>query len=123
MSLGRARPSKTAVALVGAAALLLVAGFAGTTRSSGGTTAKASAVIDGLPIERPQTEIGGGANVATRFFGSAGHLVRVQSLDIVEVGAGGGSIAWIDGGGGLRVGPEGAGAGKARLYPRVRSHR
>jgi N-methylhydantoinase A len=36
--------------------------------------------------------------------------LRVPSLDIVEVGAGGGSIAWIDDGGALRVGPLSAGA-------------
>ena len=36
--------------------------------------------------------------------------MQVPTLDIAEVSAGGGSIAWIDGGGALRVGPEGAGA-------------
>ena len=37
-------------------------------------------------------------------------MVRVPSIDIVEAGAGGGSIAWIDDGGALRVGPRSAGA-------------
>lgn len=39
-----------------------------------------------------------------------GFPVRVPMLDIHTVGAGGGSIAWIDSGGSLRVGPESAGA-------------
>jgi len=76
----------------------------------GGTTAKASLIENGVPLEKPGGEVGGGANLAGRFFGGAGHAVRVPALDIAEVGAGGGSIAWIDAGGALRVGPEGAGA-------------
>lgn len=40
----------------------------------------------------------------------AGHPIRVPVLDIHTVGAGGGSVAWIDAGGALRVGPRSAGA-------------
>jgi N-methylhydantoinase A len=40
----------------------------------------------------------------------AGYPVRLPSVDLQTVGAGGGSIAWIDEGGALRVGPESAGA-------------
>ncbi len=40
----------------------------------------------------------------------AGYPVRVPMLDIVTLGAGGGSIAWLDTAGGLRVGPHSAGA-------------
>ena len=40
----------------------------------------------------------------------AGFPVRLPSVDIQTVGAGGGSIAWLDEGGALRVGPESAGA-------------
>lgn len=76
----------------------------------GGTTAKACLIEDGTPLEKPGGEIGGGATVATRLFGGGGYVVRAPSLDIVEVGAGGGSIAWIDSGGALRVGPQSAGA-------------
>ncbi|MBV8054052.1 MAG: hydantoinase/oxoprolinase family protein, partial [Deltaproteobacteria bacterium] len=47
---------------------------------------------------------------ATRLFGGGGHVVRVPSIDIVEAGAGGGSIAWLDDSGALRVGPRSAGA-------------
>ncbi len=39
-----------------------------------------------------------------------GYPVRVAMVDVNTIGAGGGSIAWIDKGGGLRVGPESAGA-------------
>src|SRR6185436_10760671 len=40
----------------------------------------------------------------------AGFPVRLPSVDLHTVGAGGGSIAWIDEGGALRVGPQSAGA-------------
>lgn len=76
----------------------------------GGTTVKACLIEKGLPLEKPGAEIGAGANVGTRLFGGGGHVVRVPSIDIVEAGAGGGSIAWIDDGGALRVGPRSAGA-------------
>src|SRR6185503_10892236 len=39
-----------------------------------------------------------------------GLAIRIPVLDIVEVGTGGGSIAWLDEGGGLHVGPRSAGA-------------
>ncbi|MBM3490361.1 MAG: hydantoinase/oxoprolinase family protein [Alphaproteobacteria bacterium] len=76
----------------------------------GGTTAKACLIENGVPLEKPGGEVGGGATMTTRLFGGAGHALRVPWLDIVEVGAGGGSIAWIDEGGALRAGPRSAGA-------------
>lgn len=76
----------------------------------GGTTAKACLIENGVPSEKAAGEIGGGVNVTTYQFYKGGHALRVPSLDIVEVGAGGGSIAWIDDGGALRVGPLSAGA-------------
>lgn len=76
----------------------------------GGTTAKACLIEYGVPLEKSGGEVGGGATMTTRLFGGGGHALRVPSLDIVEVGAGGGSIAWIDDGGALRVGPQSAGA-------------
>jgi N-methylhydantoinase A len=39
-----------------------------------------------------------------------GHLTGLSSVDVRSIGAGGGSIAWVDPGGLLRVGPESAGA-------------
>ncbi len=76
----------------------------------GGTTAKACLIEKGTPLEKAGGEVGGGATMTTRLFGGGGHALRVPSLDIVEVGAGGGSVAWIDDGGALRVGPHSAGA-------------
>jgi N-methylhydantoinase A len=40
----------------------------------------------------------------------AGELLRIPTIDIAEVGAGGGSLAWLDSAGGLQVGPRSAGA-------------
>ncbi len=76
----------------------------------GGTTAKACLIEDGVPLERPGGEVGAGATMTTRLFGGGGHVLRVPWLDIVEVGAGGGSLAWVDEAGALRVGPRSAGA-------------
>lgn len=69
----------------------------------GGTTAKCS-LVDG-----------GEVKVSTDYYierdeRSAGHPIKVPVVDVVEIGNGGGSIAWIDGGGSLRVGPQSAGA-------------
>jgi N-methylhydantoinase A len=75
----------------------------------GGTTVKACLIEDGKPLEKPGGEIGAGVN-ATRLFGGGGHVVRVPAIDIVEAGAGGGSIAWLDDSGALQVGPRSAGA-------------
>ena len=67
----------------------------------GGTTAKASLVRDGEPTLAPGYYVGGYAS---------GHPVMLPMIDVVEVGAGGGSIAWIDDVGALKVGPQSAGA-------------
>jgi len=67
----------------------------------GGTTAKASLIRAGEPTMAPGYHVGGYAS---------GHPVMVPVIDVVEVGAGGGSIAWIDEVGALKVGPQSAGA-------------
>jgi len=67
----------------------------------GGTTAKASLIRDGEPTMAPGYHVGGYAS---------GHPVMVPMIDVVEVGAGGGSIAWRDEIGALKVGPQSAGA-------------
>lgn len=74
----------------------------------GGTTAKVCLIQNGKPLEKPGGEIGASATTAVQA-GAQGHALRVASIDIVEVGAGGGSIAWIDEGI-LKVGPRSAGA-------------
>lgn len=63
----------------------------------GGTSTDISIVYDGAP--RMTTE-----------GGIAGYPVKLPMLDIATIGAGGGSIAWLDSGSGLRVGPRSAGA-------------
>jgi N-methylhydantoinase A len=67
----------------------------------GGTTAKASLIRAGQPTLAPGYYVGGYAS---------GHPVMLPMIDVVEVGAGGGSIAWRDGVGALKVGPQSAGA-------------
>jgi N-methylhydantoinase A len=76
----------------------------------GGTTAKASVIEGGELTLASEYEVGSGVNQGSRLIKGAGHLIRVPAIDIAEVGAGGGSIAWIDPGGALRVGPESVGA-------------
>jgi N-methylhydantoinase A len=67
----------------------------------GGTTAKACVIRRGEPSLSPDYFIGGY---------NEGLAIRIPVLDIVEVGTGGGSIAYLDEGGGLHVGPKSAGA-------------
>ena len=75
----------------------------------GGTTAKASLIQNGKYETTPEYEVGGGAS-ANRWMNGTGHPIRVPVIDLAEVSAGGGSIAWVDAAGGLRVGPGSAGA-------------
>ena len=75
----------------------------------GGTTAKASLIRDGHYETTPEYEVGGGSNV-NRWMNGTGHPIRVPVIDLAEVSAGGGSIAWVDRAGALRVGPRSAGA-------------
>jgi N-methylhydantoinase A len=84
--------------VVGAATTCAAAGFPDIiTFDMGGTSSDVSLVRDGQPKVAASLEIDG-------------RPVRSPMLDIHTVGAGGGSIAWIDSGGHLRVGPMSAGA-------------
>ena len=76
----------------------------------GGTTAKACIVQGDQLVLAPDTEVGGSASLGSRMIKGAGFIVQVPTIDIAEVGAGGGSIAAIDAAGGLLVGPRSAGA-------------
>jgi len=76
----------------------------------GGTTVKACLIENGQPVETAEGEVGAGINIAGRLSKGAGYALRVPAYDIAEVGAGGGSLAWVDEGGALRVGPRSAGA-------------
>ncbi len=69
----------------------------------GGTTAKTSLIKNGTP--RITTEY----KIEWRT-GYAGYPILAPTIDIVEIGAGGGSIAWVDEAGALRIGPVSAGA-------------
>jgi N-methylhydantoinase A len=63
----------------------------------GGTSCDIALIRAGVPILTNQTRI-------------ARYPIRAQMVDVNTIGAGGGSIAWVDGAGGLRVGPQSAGA-------------
>jgi N-methylhydantoinase A len=72
----------------------------------GGTTAKGAIVRGGTPIKRYSMEV---ARVH-EFRQGSGLPIRIPVIDMIEIGAGGGSIADIDDRGLLRVGPRSAGA-------------
>lgn len=75
----------------------------------GGTTAKAGAIIDGLAQVGREFEAAGKTHSGRAVKGS-GYPVRFPFVDLAEVSAGGGTIAWTDDAGSLRVGPLSAGA-------------
>ena len=76
----------------------------------GGTTCKASIVEEGKYTRSDEYEVGAGIHRASRLHKGKGYVLRVPSIDIAEIGAGGGSIVWLDKGGLLNVGPRSAGA-------------
>ena len=75
----------------------------------GGTTAKAGVVHDGSPRIARELHVGGRGSFGGRRAGT-GLPVKTATIDLAEVGAGGGSIAWLDPEGILRVGPQSAGS-------------
>lgn len=75
----------------------------------GGTTAKMGLIRDGRSEISAEFEVGAGWS-GTPMTRGAGYPILGSVVDLVEVGAGGGSIAWIDDGGALKVGPRSAGA-------------
>jgi N-methylhydantoinase A len=72
----------------------------------GGTTAKACLIEDGIPMVARETE----AARVYRFTRGSGMPLRVPVIDLIEIGAGGGSIAQVGPFGLPRVGPESTGA-------------
>jgi N-methylhydantoinase A len=109
MSAGEARRAPVAMMESGPVAGMIGAGriaqILGIERAigfdMGGTTAKTSLITDGVaPIEE-------GYTIGDAF---SGQPMQLPVVDIVEVGTGGGSIAWCDQHGGLHVGPHSAGA-------------
>ncbi len=67
------------------------------TYDMGGTSADIGAIVNGKPLYTNQIDV-------------QGIPIRVTSMDILSIGAGGGSVAWVDDGLRLRVGPVSAGA-------------
>ena len=100
----------------GGAAGVMAAGFLGGLAGArdvlsfdmGGTTAKTAVLRDGQPTLTYEFRVGESASYGDRR--GAGLAVKTPVVDMAEVGAGGGSIAWVDDGGALRVGPQSAGA-------------
>jgi N-methylhydantoinase A len=83
---------------VGAAAMSKLAGAGDVVGlDMGGTSCDVSVALEG------RVEVGGGREVG-------GRALALPMVDVHTVGAGGGSIAWRDAGGALRVGPQSAGA-------------
>src|SRR2546425_1202424 len=72
----------------------------------GGTTAKACVIDDGVPLVGREFEVAR----ADRFKKGSGLPVRVPVIEVIEIGAGGGSIARVDRMGLLKVGPDSPGA-------------
>ncbi|HET9014411.1 MAG TPA: hydantoinase/oxoprolinase family protein [Thermomicrobiaceae bacterium] len=72
----------------------------------GGTTAKACLIDDGQPLVASEFEVGR----VWRFKKGSGFPVKVPVIEMIEIGAGGGSIASVDALGLLKVGPRSAGS-------------
>ena len=90
--------SGPAAGVLGGVELARRSGFSNViTVDMGGTSFDICLASDGKPKFTTMSEI-------------AGHALRIPMLDIHTIGAGGGSIAWIDTGGVLKVGPHSAGA-------------
>lgn len=101
--------SGPAAGVVGAAALGRRLGHARLLSfDMGGTTAKAGAVIDGHPQVVAEYEVGGTVH-AGRIVRGSGYPVRAPFIDLAEVSAGGGTVAWVEDHA-LRCGPLSAGA-------------
>jgi len=76
----------------------------------GGTTAKIGMIEAGEARQTSSWEIASGTGSGSSVAHASGLPILGSVMDLVEIGAGGGSIAWIDAGGILRVGPRSAGA-------------
>jgi N-methylhydantoinase A len=84
--------------IVGASALAARCGIGNLiTLDMGGTSADVSLISNGTPLLTSRSRIGP-------------YPLLAPTLDMVTIGAGGGSIAWVEGGSGLRVGPRSAGS-------------
>ena len=85
----------------------------------GGTTAKLSLVDGGEPLTAYTFE----AARQKRFIEGSGLPIRISTIELIEIGAGGGSIAHVDEIGLLKVGPRSAGSQPGPAVLRARRHR
>ena len=100
-----------AAGVIGAARFGAAAGLPNLiTFDMGGTTAKASLIEGGRLTRTDEYEVGGGISLSSRLVKGGGYALKLPVIDISEVGAGGGSIVWLDKAGALKVGPHSAGA-------------
>ena len=91
--------SGPAAGVIAAAYIAQTAGFADViTGDMGGTSFDVSLIANGQSMLCPQTSI------------DFGMVIRTPMIEITTIGAGGGSIAWVDKGGLLNIGPESAGS-------------
>jgi N-methylhydantoinase A len=117
-SAGAAKQSPVSMVESGPAAGVIAASYLGDTVGlenmlsfdMGGTTAKAGLIVGGTPKVSNEYEVGATAMAAVGSHRGSGYPILTPVIDLVEIGAGGGSIAWVDSGGALRVGPHSAGA-------------
>lgn len=96
--------SGPAAGVIGAISIGELLGIRNIIALDGGSTTTKASLVEGL-VPRVLTDY-----YVERDQFNAGYPVKVPVIDIVEVGNGGGSIAWVDERGGLRVGPSSAGA-------------
>ncbi len=75
----------------------------------GGTTAKAGSIVDKIITLTSEYEVGGDLH-SGRITKGSGYPARFPFIDLAEISSGGGSIAWVDEGNALRVGPISAGS-------------
>jgi N-methylhydantoinase A len=103
--------SGPAAGVIGASFIAQLSGFRNLLALDiGGTTAKAAVVHDSEPQIADQFEVGSSAVATVTAHRGQGYPVLTPVISLVEIGAGGGSIAHVDPGGVLTVGPQSAGA-------------
>ncbi len=103
--------SGPAAGVIGAAEAIRPLGMRdAVTFDMGGTTAKSAMIEEGEPFHSSEYEVGAPISIASRLLKGGGYALQAPTIDVAEVGAGGGSIVHIDDGGGIRVGPHSAGA-------------
>ncbi|MSP68130.1 MAG: hydantoinase/oxoprolinase family protein [Alphaproteobacteria bacterium] len=103
--------SGPAAGVIGAARLGRLAGYQNLiTLDMGGTTAKASIIENSQISMTDEYEVGGAVSLSAELTKGGGYPLRIPAIDISEVGAGGGSLVWLDPAKAIKVGPASAGA-------------